>query len=100
MTSSYVVVEATALVQRRLGVEATRDLLGAVVPALEVAWVTEELHLAGAAALLAAGRRDVSLVDHVSFELMRRRGIRSAIAVDRHFADAGFDLLPAPVGRP
>ncbi|MSR05742.1 MAG: hypothetical protein EXR93_01530 [Gemmatimonadetes bacterium] len=35
-----------------------------------------------------------SLADAVSFEIMRREGIRTAFALDRHFAAAGFDLLP------
>jgi predicted nucleic acid-binding protein len=95
VTSSYVVVEATALVQSRLGMPATRDLLEELVPALDVVWVDEDVHGAAVAAHLAAGRRDVSLVDHVSFEVMRRRGIRAALTVDRHFAEAGFDVVPA-----
>lgn len=34
-----------------------------------------------------------SLVDAVSFEVMRRGGIRQAFAFDRHFEVAGFELL-------
>jgi predicted nucleic acid-binding protein len=95
LTSSHVVVETAALVQRRLGAEATRDLLERLVPVLEVTWVDESLHRAGAAALLASGRRDVSLVDHVSFELMRRARVDSALTVDVHFAEAGFAVVPS-----
>jgi predicted nucleic acid-binding protein len=95
LTSSHVVVETAALVQRRLGAEATRDLLERLVPVLEVTWVDESLHRAGAAALLASGRRDVSLVDHVSFELMRRARVDSALTVDGHFAEAGFAVVPS-----
>lgn len=36
-----------------------------------------------------------SLADAVSFEIMHREGIRTAFALDRHFAAAGFDLLPS-----
>jgi uncharacterized protein len=95
VTTSYVVVETTALVQRRLGRPAARALLEQVVPALEVEWVDADLHAAGATAMVGAGRRAVSLVDHVSFEVMRRRRIRTAVALDRHFRAAGFDVLPA-----
>ncbi|MGL6278955.1 MAG: type II toxin-antitoxin system VapC family toxin [Gaiella sp.] len=94
VTSSYVVVETTALVQSRLGVAAARDLHEKLVPALDVSWVEEDVHRAAVAALLAADRRDVSLVDRVSFELMRRRSISKALAVDAHFVEAGFDVLP------
>jgi predicted nucleic acid-binding protein len=34
-----------------------------------------------------------SLVDAESFEVMRRGGLRSAFAFDRHFEVAGFELL-------
>lgn len=95
VTSSYVVVETAALVQSRLGMAASRDLHERLLPALDVEWVDEEVHRSAVAALLASERRDVSLVDHVSFEVMRRRSIPRALAVDPHFAEAGFDLVPA-----
>lgn len=95
VTSSYVVAETAALVQGRLGMPAARDLLEQLVPALDVVWVDEDLHGASVVSHLAAGRRDISLVDHVSFEVMRRHAIRTALAVDRHFAAAGFDVVPA-----
>jgi predicted nucleic acid-binding protein len=41
-------------------------------------------------ALLAADRRDVSLVDWTSFELMRARGVSAALAYDDDFAAQGF----------
>ncbi|MBI4581568.1 MAG: hypothetical protein HY718_17855 [Planctomycetes bacterium] len=50
----------------------------------------EELHQAGMAAVLTAARRRLSLTDCVSFEVMRRRGIRQAPAFDRHFREQGF----------
>ena len=34
-----------------------------------------------------------SLVDAVSFEVMRAEGVRSAFAFDPHFEIAGFELL-------
>ena len=36
----------------------------------------------------------MSLVDCVSFEFMRIERIGTALAVDPHFAEAGFDVLP------
>lgn len=95
VTSSYVVVETAAIVQSRLGMAAARDLHERLLPALEIEWVDEDVHRSAAAVLIAAGRRDVSLVDYVSFEVMRRRSIPRALAVDPHFAEAGFDLVPA-----
>lgn len=95
VTHNYILVETEALAHRRLGVGSARRLLGDVVPALEVVWVDADLHASAVTAHLRALRRRSSLVDQVSFELMRRRGIRSALALDRDFDREGFDLLLA-----
>lgn len=93
LTHSYVVVESVALVQNRLGIDAVRRLLDDLLPAFELRFVGPELHGAAVAALLASGARDVSLVDRVSFELMRDAGLTQAFAFDRHFERAGFTLV-------
>ena|GEM_PF-3548981 len=49
---------------------------------------------AGVSALLTSGREQLSLVDCVSFELMRQLGIRTAFTFDRHFEEQGFTCLP------
>jgi uncharacterized protein len=93
LTHNYVVVESVALTQARLGIDAVRRLLDDLLPIFELRFVSPELHASAVAALLAAGVRDVSLVDRVSFELMRRTGITEAFAFDRHFEQEGFALL-------
>lgn len=85
-------VEAFALVQRRLGLEAVRALHQDLLPPVEVIWVDEALHQAAVEALLASGSRSVSLVDRVSSTLMRRRGIRTAFAFDEDFPQEGFAM--------
>lgn len=40
------------------------------------------------------GDQDFSLADAVSFALMRRRHLSRALTFDRHFAAAGFEMLP------
>ena len=37
--------------------------------------------------------KPLSLADAVSFEVMRRERISRALTFDRHFADAGFEIL-------
>jgi predicted nucleic acid-binding protein len=93
VTHSYVVVESVALTQARLGVDAVRRLLDDLLPVFELRFVGRELHSAAVAALLAAGSREVSFVDRVSFELMRGAGITEAFAFDRHFEEEGFTLV-------
>lgn len=87
-----VVIEASALVQRRLGIEALRDLHHGTLLVIEVVWVDAELHARALSALLAAARRDVSLVDWTSFEVMREIGASRAFAFDADFAAQGFLL--------
>jgi predicted nucleic acid-binding protein len=94
VTHNYVAVEAAALVQSRHGWRAARDLLTNVLDSIDVRWVTKEIHAAAVAAFLAGSKRDISLVDYVSFEVMRRAGIDTAFAFDRDFARAGFSVVP------
>lgn len=94
ITHSYVVVESAALADRRLGAQAARALLEDLVPIVSLVFVDEPLHRAAASAYLAAPRRGPSLVDRVSFELMRHRGIMRAFAFDRDFRTAGFSTVP------
>ena len=98
-TSNYVLVETFALAQRRLGFGATRDLANVLVPLLQTLWVDEAVHAAAVGSLIAARRRQLSLVDCASFELMRRNGLTEALALDRDFAEQGFDVLPDRSGN-
>lgn len=94
-TSNYVLVETFALVQRRLGLDASRDLAASFVPLLNTLWVDETIHETALSALLSAGRSSLSLVDCTSFEIMRRHGLTQALALDRDFRQQGFQVAPA-----
>ena len=93
VTSSYVLVESFALIQARLGLDAVRALHDAILPVVSVHWVLEQDHAAAVSALLAADRRRLSLVDCCSFQIMRRLGIRQALAYDQHFTEHGFEVI-------
>ena len=95
LTHNYVLIETEALTRRRLGAGVARRLLEDIAPVLEIVWVDADLHRAAVARLLRSSRRRSSLVDHVSFELMRRKGLRSALTLDRDFAREGFELVPS-----
>ena len=90
VTHSGVVVECAALVQHRLGMQAASALHRQLLPLVRVVWVDEALHDRAVAALLAAGRREVSLVDWTSFELIRTYALETAFAFDAHFWEQGF----------
>lgn len=93
-TTNYVVLEMCALLQNRIGIDAVRAFYEDLLPVVSVSWVDQELHAAGMAAMMTAGQRRLSLVDCVSFEFMRRRGIEKVFCVDAHFAAQGFGCLP------
>jgi predicted nucleic acid-binding protein len=92
--TNYILLEGFALVQRRLGLGAIRTFQEDIIPMLRIEWVTDARHASGVAALLVAANRHLSLVDCVSFETMRRLGVRTVFAFDYHFVDQGFTLIP------
>ena len=90
---NYVLVEISALLQHRLGLEAVRTFEEDFVPLLNVLWIDEQTHRSAVSALLAASRRRLSLVDCASFEVMRAAGIKTAFVFDSDFKARGFDVL-------
>lgn len=90
VTSSYVLIETTALIQSRLGITALRDFSESIAALFSVQWIDSDLHNTGMAALLAADRRHLSLVDCVSFSVCRRLNIERVFAFDEHFTEQGF----------
>ncbi|HEV8634070.1 MAG TPA: PIN domain-containing protein [Chloroflexota bacterium] len=98
VSTNYVVLETWSIAQRRFGLQAVRTLQADILPLLVVQWVDEQIHAAAVAALFASGRRQLSLVDCTSLEVMRRLGISRVFAFDPHFAEQGFEVLPEGAG--
>ncbi|MBM4387082.1 MAG: PIN domain-containing protein [Deltaproteobacteria bacterium] len=94
VVSNYVILETAALVQRRLGMSAVKVLFNDIVPVFAVEWITIDDHRSAVSAILAAGRRGLSLTDCASFELMRRLGLDTVFTFDRHFKEQGFSVIP------
>lgn len=92
--TNYVLIETFALVQHRLGMSAVRTFQDDICPVLIVEWVDESTHRAGVTGVLTALRKNLSLVDCVSFDVMRRLGIKSAFVFDPHFKEQGFSCIP------
>ena len=93
-TTNYVLLEVTSLLQRQLGIAAVDALTSHVLPWVDMFRVDETLQAQATTGLLAARRRDLSLVDHASFALMRHLGLRRVFSLDPHFAEQGFAVLP------
>jgi predicted nucleic acid-binding protein len=92
MSSSYVLLETIALLHRRIGIAAVADFQAKIVPLLEIVWVDAEWHARALQRLFALGRKDVSLVDCLSFEVMEARNLRTVFSFDKHFEERGFSL--------
>ena len=94
IVTNYILLETFALVQRRFGLPIVRALQQIVAPYLQTHWVDASIHALGVAALLAANRRQLSLVDCTSFQAMRQLGIDTVFAFDEHFAEQQFICIP------
>ena len=92
LTHNYVLVESIALLQARLGLAAATKLAKDSA-AFVIEWVDDDLHASGIRELERSKKRHVSLVDHISFVVMRRRQVAMAFAFDPDFRSAGFALL-------
>lgn len=91
--SSYVLLETYALIQKRLSWDALRTFHESIYRLLHVYWVDAHTHESAATATLIANRKRLSLVDCVSFTVMRDLGIKRAFAFDAHFQEQGFTCL-------
>lgn len=94
VTSNDTPVEAMTILQRRRGMEPVRRFQDSIVPLLRIIWVDPDLYDRSVTMLLAAGRRQLSLVGCVSFVLIQRYGVERAFAFDRHFDRQGLPVIP------
>lgn len=69
VTSSFVLVETTALLQNRIGLPPVYDFNARILPLLEIVWV-DEWYAKAVQRLVALNNRRVSLVDVLIFEIM------------------------------
>ena len=99
VTTALVVSEMHVLLLRLRGPTAALRFLDGLAadPTHEIIDVDRDLRLTAIERWLRRfGDQELSLTDAVSFEVMRRRKLRRALALDRHFLVAGFELVPSP----
>ena len=94
ITTSYTLVESSALVRNRLGMQALKALGDTIEHAATVVWVDEDLHRRAWAEVVKESRRGPSLVDWVGFLAAEDLGITTAFALDKHFQKRGFRTVP------
>jgi predicted nucleic acid-binding protein len=94
LTTSYVLLEAYALLGRRIGIEAVRLFREEFAPLLDVVWIDASTHERGLDLLLRQSDRHLTLVDAVSFVVVRDERVDELFAFDRDFEAEGFPILP------
>ena len=91
-THTYVVVETSALVQRRLGMAAVEQLHRGLLPVVRITTVDASTHGRAVERWRTERLRKLSLVDVTSFVVMRDQGLADAFAYDDDFPREGFSL--------
>jgi uncharacterized protein len=96
-TSNFVLDETLTLLGRQssysFAAERARALLGS--KALTILRPDAEDELAAVEFLAKYADQEVSYTDCVSFALMRRNRLTRVFTFDRHFRDAGFEVIPS-----
>ena len=90
LTHNYVLVESAALLQSRIGLESALAFLSDAEH-FTVHWVTPTDHAEAITLLTERNRRGLSMVDCMSFVVMRKYGVRTALAYDADFQAEGFE---------
>ena len=100
VTTNLVVAETQALLLRRAGREAALRFAKTVrLPPNTVVFSTAATEEAGLTDWIERYQdQDFSLTDAVSFAVMAEMGIETALTLDRHFATAGFLMVPGQTG--
>ena len=96
VTTNLVVAESYTWIRHRLHHRAAVAFLDRLSGAqrLERVLSTAELEEVAESILHQYADQDLSYTDAVSFAVMRERGIQEAFTFDRHFAAAGFTMVP------
>lgn len=94
ITSNYVLLEIIALIHNRLGTEVVHKFLGDLMPVVELVWADVSDHQSAVSAMLThPGKGGPSIVDCMSFHVIKQRRIQYVFAYDRHFSEQGFNLI-------
>ena len=92
-THSYAILESAAVMQRKVGIQPALDFLTEIGDSAIVHWVTQEDHERAVYRLGQRHRRNLSLVDCMSFVVMEMYECTTAFAYDSDFETEGFELV-------
>lgn len=92
VTHNYILVESSTLMHRRLGIATVRQFYKEVHQICRVLWVSQSQHERAFKAYVNQDGSRYSLVDCVSFEIMKSHGIKRYFAFDDDFKKPGFEV--------
>jgi predicted nucleic acid-binding protein len=92
VTTEYVLVETGNMLSRKSDRSIFTELLDTVQTdsAFKIVLGSKALFLAGIALFASRKDKEWSVVDCISFEVMKRRRLHDALTADHHFEQAGF----------
>lgn len=97
-TSNHVVDELATLLGRIAGYTYAADRIDDLYASesIEVLTSTRGDEIGAIRWMRKYSDKEISFTDCVSFAIMRRLGIRAVFTFDRHFRDAGFEIIETP----
>jgi predicted nucleic acid-binding protein len=97
-TSNHVVDELATLLGRTAGYRYAADRIGDLYnsPSIEVAPSTRDDEIKAIRWMRKYADKQISFTDCISFAMMTRLGMRTPFTFDRHFRDAGFEIVSTP----
>ena len=91
LTHNYILVESAALLRSRIGLRSALAFLSDAEK-FTIHWVTPRDHADAVTLLAERNRRRLSLVDCMSFTVMRKYGVSAALAYAPDFEAEGFEV--------
>jgi hypothetical protein len=97
LSTDFVLDETLTLLRVRLGLDAAERWWAQIEASTRVAWewIDEERAEKARHWFFRWSDKDFSFTDCTSFVVMRERRLRTAFTTDRHFVQAGFEIVPA-----
>lgn len=86
---NYILVEATALLHKRLGKQSAEQFLRDATGFTTI-WLDDAMHMHAVQCFAQVASPKISFVDAVSFYLMVRHRITHYLGFDKHFIQEGF----------
>ena len=96
LTSNHIVDELATLLGRLAGFRYAADRIEALFGSgnIDVLYSSKEDEIEALRWMRKYADKNISFTDCVSFAMMRRHRIRTVFTFDRHFRDAGFQVIP------